>query len=131
MTEEKNQPQQRPAGRRPVPHHRPLTQRRPPHQSMQQTPNKEPVLNVRPSNRTEILTGPQQITAPEGTPPLKVYALGGLEEIGRNCTVLECGDDIVLVDCGLMFPEEGMPGIDYIIPNISSLRGRRSEERRV
>lgn len=111
-----------------MPHHRPLTRRRPPHQPMQQAP-KEPVKNVRPSNRVEILTGPQQLTAPEGTPPLKVYALGGLEEIGRNCTVLECGDDIVIVDCGLMFPEEGMPGIDYIIPNISSLRGREKNIR--
>ncbi len=89
----------------------------------------EPVRNVRPSNRTEILTGPQQLVAPAGTPPLKVYALGGLEEIGRNCTVLECGDDIVIVDCGLMFPEEGMPGIDYIIPNITSLRGREKNIR--
>ncbi len=60
-----------------------------------------------------------------GNPPkLKVYALGGLEEIGRNCTVFECGDDIVIVDGGLMFPEENMPGIDYIIPNVASLKGK-------
>lgn len=71
----------------------------------------------------------QQLTAAEGTPPVKVYALGGLEEIGRNCTVFECGDDIVIVDVGLMFPEEGMPGIDYIIPNITSLRGKEKNIR--
>ena len=60
-----------------------------------------------------------------GNPPkLKVYALGGLEEIGRNCTVFECGDDIVIVDGGLMFPEENMPGIDYIIPNVAGLKGK-------
>jgi len=91
----------------------------------------EPVKNVRPSNRADFTTGPQQLTAPAGTPPLKVYALGGLEEIGRNCTVFECGEDIVIVDIGLMFPEEGMPGIDYIIPNITTFRGREKNIRGV
>ncbi len=68
----------------------------------------------------------------KGDPPkLKVYALGGLEEIGRNCTVFECGDDIVIVDAGLMFPEENMPGIDYIIPNVSSLKGKEKNIRGV
>ncbi len=64
-------------------------------------------------------------------PKLKVYALGGLEEIGRNCTVLECGADIVIIDIGLMFPEEGMPGIDYIIPNFASLKGKEQNIRGV
>ncbi|WKZ28882.1 MAG: RNase J family beta-CASP ribonuclease [Patescibacteria group bacterium] len=68
----------------------------------------------------------------QGNPPkLKVYALGGLEEIGRNCTVFECGDDIVIVDAGLMFPEENMPGVDYIIPNIASLKGKERNIRGV
>lgn len=62
-------------------------------------------------------------------PPLRIYALGGLEEVGRNCTVLECGDDIVIIDLGLMFPEEDMPGIDYIIPNITCLRGKEKNIR--
>lgn len=66
-----------------------------------------------------------------GSPKLKVYALGGLEEIGRNCTVVEMGDDIVIIDMGLMFPEEGMPGIDYIIPDISCLRGKEKNIRGV
>lgn len=73
----------------------------------------------------------RQRKVPAGTPKLRVYALGGLEEIGRNCTVLECGNDIVIIDIGLMFPEEGMPGIDYIIPNISSLRGKEKNIRGV
>lgn len=73
----------------------------------------------------------KQKTAAPGTPKLKIYALGGLEEIGRNCTVFECGDDLVIVDVGLMFPEEGMPGIDYIVPNISSLKGREKNIRGV
>lgn len=75
------------------------------------------------------MTGEKHLRAPAGTPRLKVYALGGLEEIGRNCTIFECGDDIVIIDMGLMFPEEGMPGIDYIIPDISSLKGKEKNIR--
>ncbi len=70
-----------------------------------------------------------RITFTRNAPPVKVYALGGLEEIGRNCTVFECGDDIVIIDIGLMFPEEGMPGIDYIIPNMASLAGKEKNIR--
>lgn len=62
---------------------------------------------------------------------MRIYALGGLEEIGRNCTVFECGNDIVIIDIGLMFPEEGMPGIDYIVPNIEALRGKEKNIRGV
>lgn len=52
---------------------------------------------------------------------LRIIPLGGLEEIGRNMTVFEYDNDIIIVDCGLMFPEEEMMGIDYIIPNIEYL----------
>ncbi len=66
----------------------------------------------------------------KGNPPkMRVYALGGLEEIGRNCTVFECGDDMVIIDAGLMFPEENMPGIDFIVPNISCLKGKEKNIR--
>ncbi len=47
--------------------------------------------------------------------------LGGLEEIGRNMSVFEYGNEILIVDMGLQFPEEETPGIDFIIPNITSL----------
>ncbi len=62
---------------------------------------------------------------------LRIYCLGGLQEIGRNCTVLEYNDDIIIIDMGLQFPEEDMPGIDYIIPNISSLRPKAKNIRGV
>lgn len=57
---------------------------------------------------------------------LKVMVLGGLEEVGRNMTLLEFNQEIIIIDMGLQFPEEDMPGIDYIIPNISYLKGKES-----
>src|SRR3989344_1242445 len=62
---------------------------------------------------------------------LRVAVIGGLEEIGRNCTMFEYGDDIILVDLGLQFPEEDMPGIDYIIPNMGYLKGKEKNVRGV
>ena len=64
-------------------------------------------------------------------PKLRIIPLGGLEEVGRNCTVFECGEDLIIVDMGLQFPEEDMPGIDYIIPNLSYLRGKEKNIRGV
>lgn len=52
---------------------------------------------------------------------LKIIPLGGIEEIGKNITVFEYGNDIVLVDCGVAFPEDDMLGIDLVIPDFSYL----------
>jgi len=57
---------------------------------------------------------------------LKVIVLGGLEEVGRNMTLFEYDKEIIIIDMGLQFPEEDMPGIDYIIPNIEYLKGKES-----
>ncbi|MCR4323255.1 MAG: RNase J family beta-CASP ribonuclease [Candidatus Azambacteria bacterium] len=55
---------------------------------------------------------------------LRVIPLGGMEEVGRNMTVLEYADNVLIIDMGLQFPEEDMPGIDYIIPNVDYLKGK-------
>jgi len=61
----------------------------------------------------------------------EVVPLGGLGEIGLNCLALECREDLVVVDCGLLFPQAHHPGIDYLIPDLSFLRERREKLRAV
>jgi len=62
---------------------------------------------------------------------LKIIPLGGCEEVGRNMTCFEYGQDIVILDMGLQFPEEDMPGIDYVIPNVEYLKGKEKNIRGV
>ena len=52
---------------------------------------------------------------------LKIIPLGGLNEIGKNMTVYEYGGELIVVDCGMAFPEEDMYGIDCVIPDVSYL----------
>ncbi|MEI2787178.1 MAG: ribonuclease J [Candidatus Nanopelagicales bacterium] len=55
---------------------------------------------------------------------LRIIPLGGIGEIGRNMTVFESDDQILIVDCGVLFPEESQPGVDLILPDFDYLRGR-------
>lgn len=60
---------------------------------------------------------PHEPMAAKKSSPLKIIPLGGLDGIGKNMTVFECGDDMVLVDAGLMFPDDSQPGIDLVLPD--------------
>ena len=63
--------------------------------------------------------------------PLRIIPLGGVGEIGKNMYVFEYGDEIVVIDCGLMFPDEEMFGIDLVIPDVTYLRERKANVKRV
>lgn len=54
--------------------------------------------------------------------PFKIIPLGGLGEIGKNCTLIECDDEILMIDCGFAFPEYEMFGIDLVIPDFTYIR---------
>lgn len=60
---------------------------------------------------------------------LRIIPLGGMEEVGANMIIYEYGDDILIVDMGLQFPDDDMPGIDFIIPNIEYLESKKQNIR--
>lgn len=68
-----------------------------------------------------------------GTPPklpkngLRVFALGGIGEIGRNMTVFEYGGKLLIVDCGVLFPEDQQPGVDLILPDFRPIEHRMAD----
>ncbi len=60
---------------------------------------------------------------------LRIISLGGVDEIGKNMTVFEYGNDIIIVDCGSVFPKEDMLGVDLVIPDITYLMGKKDHIR--
>ena len=58
-------------------------------------------------------------------PPVRLIPLGGLGEIGLNMLLVESADDLLAIDCGLMFPDDELPGIDYVIPDFSYALAKR------
>lgn len=64
-------------------------------------------------------------------PSLRIIPLGGQEEVGRNCTIFEYEDDVVILDMGMQFADEDMPGVDYIIPNVDYLKNKKKNIRGV
>lgn len=67
----------------------------------------------------QVTPAPKKQTNVGKAPALKVIPLGGMREIGKNLTVYELADEMIIVDCGIAFPEDDMPGIDVVIPDFS------------
>ena len=72
----------------------------------------------------------RQLREPSRKTPVKIIPLGGLNEIGKNCTVIECANDMLIIDCGMAFPDSELLGVDIVLPdysyvekNIDKLRG--------
>jgi len=89
-------------------------------------------VNYRRTNSRPITKNRIQSAKPSAVPSdeaVRFVPLGGLEEVGRNCAYFEHKDEIIIVDMGIQFPEEDTPGIDYIIPNISSLEPKKNNIR--
>lgn len=97
--------------------------------------NRGPDMKNRPSAGTPLLHKNQPVNGQIYPAPtddkVRVIVLGGLEEVGRNCTLIEYKNDIIIIDMGLQFPDEDMPGVDYIIPNMSYLKGKEKNVRGV
>ncbi|WP_081777292.1 ribonuclease J [Ruminococcus sp. FC2018] len=82
---------------------------------------------TRSSSKRTVLRKPKE---PSRKTPVKIIPLGGLNEIGKNCTVIECSNDMFIIDCGMAFPDSELLGVDIVLPdysyvekNIDKLRG--------
>ncbi len=79
-------------------------------------PEAKPVRAEEPKTRPQRGKRGRQASA---KPPVRVYFLGGLNEIGKNFTLYECGEDMVIVDCGMAFPDGDMLGVDLVLPDFT------------
>lgn len=77
-----------------------------------------------------VIKKPHDIIPPLGD-SIRIIPLGGVEEIGRNMTVIEFGEDIIVCDAGIKFTDHDTPGIDYILPNIKYLEERKHKIRAI
>ena len=87
--------------------------------------NNKPQFTKRSLLNTKIIS--PSIRAAAKNDNLRIIPLGGLEEVGKNMTLYEYGNEIMIVDMGLMFPTESMLGIDYVIPDITYLKKHKQK----
>ncbi len=85
----------------------------------------------RPPEATQIHKKVEDTVPPLNPGDIRIIPLGGVEEIGKNMTMIECGNDIIVVDIGFQFKDENTPGIDYILPNTKYLEERKDRIRAV
>lgn len=83
----------------------------------------------KPIKKLEKLDKPEKVETKEKKEKLRIIPLGGLNEIGKNITVFEYGKDIIILDCGVAFPEDDMLGIDLVIPDFTYLVKNRDKIR--
>lgn len=102
--------------------------KKPPAEDSAAQPAKSPEKAVQPGqkDRRRPEKGKKQ-----GVLPLRIIPLGGLGEIGKNMTLIEYRDDIIIVDCGLAFPDDDMPGIDLVLPDFTYVLKNREKVRGV
>ncbi|MBO5898918.1 MAG: ribonuclease J [Clostridia bacterium] len=96
----------------------------------QSTPRREKQTHARDTQSTRKTRSTSEVRVKaDPNAKLRIIPLGGLSEVGKNITAIECGDDIIVVDCGMGFPDEDMPGIDLVIPDITYLEEHRDRVR--
>lgn len=101
------------------------------HRSLGRMKDKMP-REVHPLKKEEGVNRKQEDTIPPlAKGNIRIIPLGGVEEIGKNMTMVEYGDDIVLIDIGFQFKDENTPGIDYILPNTRYIEERKDKIRAV
>ena len=90
--------------------------------------NEEIIIeNVEPVENKEVAKKEKAKNSIFAKPKLKIIPLGGLNEIGKNLTVFEYENEIIVVDCGLAFPEDEMLGVDIVIPDITYLEKNKEK----
>lgn len=119
-------PSERNSDRKPFTKKRPFNNRRP--GGNRDRRPRPPAPFISSQEPTERKTS--HIPAPEAG-VIRIIPLGGVEEIGKNMTAIEIGDDIIVVDAGMYFKDENTPGIDYVIPNTTYLEERKDKIRAV
>jgi len=80
-------------------------------------------------NKTTFIKNKTNLIPPPEKGVIRIIPLGGVEEIGKNMTAIEIGNDIIVIDAGMQFKTEDTPGIDYIIPNTTYLEERKDKVR--
>lgn len=97
-------------------------------------PQQNKIFNKKPDNEPRYTAQTVDTASSQSKffyePKLKVIPLGGVEETGgKNCTIIEYKNDIVIIDMGFMFPDETMPGVDYVIPDTTYLEQNKNKIR--